>query len=117
VGITDSRESVSKFEGVRFTNSRIINITVFESYLPAFYLEDFRKDSAFVQRRISVGSKYSSKVMKGILEINNCTFTNEERLLDLYLSQVTFRNSTIQNYEIKQEEGSYISSTYSKLII
>eukprot|EP00347_Sterkiella_histriomuscorum_P002357 403368466 len=112
VGITDSNRFVSYFQNVTFIENRILEISEFQDkYVPDFYLDFFLKDVANIYKRIQVGEKYLTKVMRSQLVFDNCTFINEKRLIDVYLSYVVIQNSVIQDFVINQDDPSYISTT------
>eukprot|EP00347_Sterkiella_histriomuscorum_P014497 403360653 len=116
VGITDSIGSTSYFQNVTFISNRILGFSEFQDkYLPAFYLPSFKRDVANIYKRIQVGEKYLTKVMRSNLVFDNCTFISEQRLIDVYLSQVTIQNSIIKDFVINQDEPSYISTTSALL--
>eukprot|EP00347_Sterkiella_histriomuscorum_P022235 403331196 len=116
VGITDSIRFTSYFQNVTFISNRILEISEFQDkFLPAFYLPSFKRDVANIYKRIQVGEKYLTKVMRSNLVFDNCTFISEKRLIDVYLSQVTIKNSIIKDFVINQDEPSYISTTTALL--
>eukprot|EP00347_Sterkiella_histriomuscorum_P003258 403364981 len=91
LGITDSFNVVSSIFNSTFIKNEIIDLKTFQAkFVPSYYLPIFLNDVADIYMRVQVGERYVSKIMRSNLVIDNCTFIQERRFMDIYLSNFLF---------------------------
>eukprot|EP00347_Sterkiella_histriomuscorum_P001674 403371110 len=103
LAMTDNPLVKSEFINCTFKNDSTITLDYYlDEFIEDFYRSLIENDLIPVVKRLNVGTKYSSKILRSNLEFENCVFENENRLIDIYLS-----NSNLILDNVKFLSGNY----------
>eukprot|EP00347_Sterkiella_histriomuscorum_P019534 403341265 len=103
LAMTDNPLVKSEFINCTFKNDFIITLDFYiDEFVPDAYQSLFKEDLNLVIKRLNHGANFTSKVLRSNLEFDNCVFEDENRLIDIYLS-----NSNVIFENVKFLNGNY----------